>query len=104
MNADPSSYYHTLLAKAQAVSPDLMGELEHLFQMLLLALVAKQKHVIVRTLDEDIPRICRLAVNVSNRKTIVGLCDGERRDRARGLVFVVRGWKYLDTRFFLWLH
>lgn len=77
MNADPSSYYHALLAKAQALFPDLVGELDlTLFQTLLLALVAKQKHVVVRTADDNIPRVSKLAVNVSHRKTFVALYIG----------------------------
>ena len=64
MNANHSSHYDALLVKARAAHPELVGE-ESLFQVLLLALVANQKHVIVRTLDDDIPRISKLVVNVS---------------------------------------
>ena len=64
MNANHLSNYEALLIKARTAHPELVGE-ESLFQTLLLALVAKQKHVIVRTLDDDIPRISKLVVNVS---------------------------------------
>ncbi|EJD03011.1 uncharacterized protein FOMMEDRAFT_134158 [Fomitiporia mediterranea MF3/22] len=46
-----ASYYHTVLARAYAAHPTLVAD-EPLFQTLLLALVARQKHVIVRTAEE----------------------------------------------------
>lgn len=61
---DTSSYYHTFLARAYDIQPGLVTD-ESLFQALLLAFIAKRKHLIVRAADDEIPRVVKLAVNVS---------------------------------------
>lgn len=57
------SYYQTILARAHSASPALVAD-EALFQSLLVVLVAKQKHLLVRTADDDIPRVMKQIVNI----------------------------------------
>lgn len=58
--------YSTLLSRAIAASDASAVELDQtLFSPLLLALLARRKHVIVRAPDEDIPRILKSVIHVS---------------------------------------
>ncbi|KAH8119364.1 hypothetical protein DFH11DRAFT_1781874 [Phellopilus nigrolimitatus] len=57
------SYYRTILARAYAVNPILVAD-EALFQALLLVLIAKQKHLIVRTAEEDVQRVLKQVVAI----------------------------------------
>lgn len=59
-----SSYYHPVLARARTASPSLLAD-ESLFQALLLALVAKNKNVVVRTTEETKQLLLTQVVNVS---------------------------------------
>lgn len=59
------SYYDTILARARAVSPNLLAD-DTLFQALLLALISNEKHLIVRTHEDSIARVSGQVVNVSS--------------------------------------
>ena len=65
--SDMVSYYQTILSRAHSVSPALVAD-EALFQSLLVVLVAKQKHLLIRTADDDIPRVMKQIVNVSSTR------------------------------------
>ncbi|THH07756.1 hypothetical protein EW145_g3170 [Phellinidium pouzarii] len=64
------SYYRTIFARAYALNPGLLSD-EALFQALLLVLVAKQKHLVVRTAEEEVSRVLKQAVNILH--TVFGL-------------------------------
>ncbi|KAI5123980.1 hypothetical protein M0805_006392 [Coniferiporia weirii] len=57
------SYYRTILARAHALHPGLLED-EALFQALFLVLVAKQKHLVVRTPEEYVSRVLKQVVNI----------------------------------------
>ena len=63
------SYYITILARAQAVAPNLVGD-DTLFRALLLALISEERHVIVRTQEESVARTSAQVVSVSAPSSI----------------------------------
>lgn len=56
----PPTFYSTL----PRLSPNLPFN-EHLFQALLLAVIADEKHLLIRTPEEDVAGVLKSTVNVS---------------------------------------
>lgn len=60
---DENSPYRVILGRIHSLNPGLLAD-EDLIQALLLLLVAKQKHFIIRTPDIDIAKVLKQTVNV----------------------------------------
>lgn len=63
MESSLPSFNHIFLARIRASHPEFLED-EKLLETLLLALVAKQRNIIVYTTEDDISRVLKLIVNV----------------------------------------
>ena len=82
--ADENSPYRVILQRILATYPRLPAD-ENLIQALLLVLVAKQKHLIIRTPDSDVSKVLKQTVNVSSQSEPMVITGSDALQYSKGV-------------------